>query len=209
MSRKVTLLLANASVIRPTMVLRSWPSRSATVYDCARAADLLIEDLGVGDAIGVDSVGAHAHRAELLVADGDGRGGAPLLVGLQARGEEIDVRLERRLERLVPVHQVGQDGQRLGAERVEARAEDVGDLAFVDEDGHLRIAHRQLAAVLDLHVLHGIAVGQNAVARLGPMDDVDELLGKETHTRSLKSVYGSAIRGVPFRPKATPVNLPS
>ena len=72
-------------------------------------------------------------------------------------------------------------GKRLGGERVEAGAEDVGDLAFVDEDGHLRLANRELAAVLDLHVLHGVTVSQYAVLRFGPVDDINELLGKETH----------------------------
>ena len=113
---------------------------------------------------------------------------APALVGLQARGEEVDVALERRLEHLVPVHEVGQQRQGLRVQRVEAGAEDVGDAAFVDERRHLRFANGQLAAVLDLHVLHGIAVGEDAVLRFGPLDDVDELFRKEVsqaHDRPL------------------------
>jgi len=51
--------------------------------------------------------------------------------------------------------------------------EDVGDAALVDEQRHLRIAHRKLTAVLDFHVLHGITVSQNVVTRLGPLDDVN------------------------------------
>ena len=80
------------------------------------------------------------------------------------------------LKGLVPVHQVGENRQRVGAQRVEAGAEDVGDSAFVDEDRHLRIADGELAAVLNFHVFHGIAVGENAVFRFGPLDDIDELL---------------------------------
>ena len=67
-------------------------------------------------------------------------------------------------------------------QRVQAGRENVGDAALVDEHRHLGIAHRELAAVLDLHVLHGVTVGQDSVFRFGPLDYIDELLGKETHT---------------------------
>ena len=85
-------------------------------------------------------------------------------------------------------------GSVLRVQSVQAGPEDVGDAAFVHEDGHLRIAHRELAAVLDFHVLHGIAVGQDSVFRFGPLDDIDELLGKETHT--LVPEYTPAERGL-------------
>ncbi len=73
-------------------------------------------------------------------------------------------------------------GSVLRVQRVEAGREDVGDAALIDEDGHLGIANRELAAVLDFHVLHGVTVGQDSIFRFGPLDDIDELLGKETHT---------------------------
>ena len=44
---------------------------------------------------------------------------APVLIGLQPGNEEVDVGLERRLEGLVPVHEVSEDRQRLRVERVE------------------------------------------------------------------------------------------
>jgi hypothetical protein len=75
----------------------------------------------------------------------------------------------------VPVHQVGEQGQVARGELVEARSEDVGDAAFVDEGGHLRLSHGELPAIHDLHVLHGIAVGEHAIFRLIPLNDVDEL----------------------------------
>ncbi len=159
------------------MVSRNWPSRSRGKITVARAADLVEEDARIGDAVGVDAVTAQPHRAELLVADGDGRGRAPLLVDLQARREEVDLGLEGRFEGLVPVHQVGEQRQIARVERVQAGAKDVGDLAFVDEGGHLRLAHGELAAVFYLQVAHGIAVGKNAVLRLIPLDDTDKLLG--------------------------------
>ena len=163
------------------MVLRSWPFEIGDAIDVARAADLLVKHLRIADVVGVNPVAAHADGAEFLVANGDRRGGAPALVGLHARGEVIDVRFERRLERLVPIHQVGEDRQCLRVQRVEAGREDVGDSALVYEHRHLGIANRELAAVLDLHVLHGITVGQDSIFRFGPLDDIDELLGKETH----------------------------
>jgi hypothetical protein len=70
-----------------------------------------VEQLGVGDAEGVVAEGAQAHGAKVLVADGDRLRRAPLLVDLLARAEEVDVALERGLEQLVPVLQVGEHRQ--------------------------------------------------------------------------------------------------
>ena len=91
--------------------------------------------------------------------------------------------------------------------------EDVGDLALVDEGSHLRLAHRELAAVLNLHVLHGIAVGEDAVIRLVPLNDVDELLGYkllESHVRlpsSGKQLYHAVCLGI--REKAANLQYPA
>jgi hypothetical protein len=112
-----------------------------------------------------------------------GCGRAPLLVHLLARAEEVHVALEGRLEQLVPVLQVGQHRQRLRGQLVRAGAEHVGHLALVDEQRHLRLAHHQLRAGLDLHVLHRIAPGQRAVAFFRPLQDVDELFLDEIHQR--------------------------
>jgi hypothetical protein len=70
----------------------------------------------------------------------------------------------------------GQQGKIARVERVQAGAKNVGDFAFVDEGGHLRFAHRKLAAVFYLHVPHGIPVGKNPVFRFIPRNDSDELL---------------------------------
>ena len=48
-------------------------------------------------------------------------------------------------------------------ERVGAGLEDVGELAFVDEDRHLALAHHELGAVLDLVLVALEAVGQRVV----------------------------------------------
>ena len=108
----------------------------------ARAGNFSVEQLGVDHAVGVVAKGAQAHGAEVLVTDRDGLGRAPFLVQLLARAEEIDIALERGLEQLVPVLQVSQDRNRLRRKPVHAGAELVGDLALVDEQRHLRFAHR-------------------------------------------------------------------
>src|SRR5439155_3037409 len=61
--------------------------------------------------------------------------------------------------------------------------EHVGDLPLIDEKRHLRLAHGELRAVLDLEVLHRKPVGENSVTVLGPMNDVDELLPEKVRDR--------------------------
>ncbi len=103
----------------------------------ACAGDFGMKQLGVGDAKTVVSESAQAHGTKVLVADGDGLRCTPFLVHLLACAEEIDIALERRLEQLVPVLQVGQYRQGLGGQLVRARAEDVGHLALVYKHCHL------------------------------------------------------------------------
>ena len=57
----------------------------------ARAADLLIKGLGVGQIVGVNAKGANPHRAKFLIANGYWLGRAPVLVDLLPGREEIDV----------------------------------------------------------------------------------------------------------------------
>ena len=149
-----------------------------------------MEQLGVGDAVAVVAEGAQADGAEIGITDGDGLGRAPFLVDLLARAEEIHVALERRLEELVPVLQVSQHRQRLRGQLVQAGAEHVGDLAFVDEHRHLRLAHGERGAVLDLHLRHRETPGQRAVTVLRPLDDVYELFLDEVHQGHVASSGG-------------------
>src|SRR5438445_13062214 len=109
--------------------------------------------------IGVNAEATKTDGAEFLVTNGNGILRAPVLVGLNSRGEEIDIGLERRLKCFVPVSQIGKDRQRLRIERVESRAKGVRDFPFIHENGWLRIADGQLAAILYFALLHGIAVG--------------------------------------------------
>jgi hypothetical protein len=149
----------------------------------ARAADLLMEDLGIGDVEAVEAEAAQPHHAEILVADRDRLLRAPALIGLGARGEEVHVALEGRLEARVPVLEVGEQRQRLRLERVQPGAELIRDLPLVDEERQLRLADGEARAVLDLHVAHRIPEGEHAVAVLRPLDDVDELLAQKVAER--------------------------
>ena len=87
----------------------------------ACAADLCVEGSRIGQSPRVDAECAQPNRAEILVADGDRLRRAPALIRLQSRGKEVDIALERRLKHLVPVHEVRQQWERVGVERVEAR----------------------------------------------------------------------------------------
>jgi hypothetical protein len=147
--------------------------------EIAGAADLAVKNLCVGQVVGINAEASQANGAEFLVADGDGIGRAPVLIGLRTRGEKVDVGFERGLEGFVPVLEIGEDRQRLRVQGVEARTERVGDFSFVDEDCVLRVANGELAAVLDFAVLHGVAVGEDAVLGLSPVDDIDKLFGEE------------------------------
>ena len=147
----------------------------------ACAGDFGVEQLGIGNAEVEVAKGAHAHRAKVCIADGDGLGRAPLLVDLLARAEEVHIALERRLKQLVPVFQVGQHRQGLRGELVGTRAKHVGHFAFVDEHRHLRLANDQLATVLDFHARHREAPGERAVALFGPLNNVNKLFLDEVH----------------------------
>ncbi len=143
-----------------------------------------IEELaGVGDPHGVGAEGAQPHHAELGVAAGDRVAGAPLQVGEAAGVDEVDLRLERRLEAVVPVLERRQDRHVVGLELVEPGTEDVGELALVDEDRGLALAHGELGAVLDRVALALEAPDDGVAGVVGPVDDVDELAAQEIQDR--------------------------
>jgi hypothetical protein len=101
---------------------------------------------------------------------------APLEVGELARRDEVDLRLERAVEAVLPAAQRREDGDVLCLERVGPGPEDVGELAFVHEGRHLALAHDELRAVLDLVLVALEAIGERLVGVVEPLDDVDELL---------------------------------
>ena len=68
-------------------------------------------------------------------------------------------------------------------------SKDVGDLALVDEDGRLALAHGQLGAVFDLVAMALEAVDQRVRARIvEPFDDIDELAEDLVHQRHVAFV---------------------
>ena len=84
---------------------------------------------------------------------------------------------------MVPVLQRGQDRHVVGLELVEPGAEDVGELALVDEDRGLPLAHGELGAVLDRVALALEAPDDGVAGVVGPVDDVDELAAQEIEDR--------------------------
>src|SRR5207249_9665015 len=73
------------------------------------AADLAVERFSIAQVIRINAEAAKTDGAEFLVADGNGILRTPVLVDLNSRGEKIDIGLERRLERFVPILQISQD----------------------------------------------------------------------------------------------------
>jgi hypothetical protein len=97
--------------------------------------------------------------------------------------------------------------QVLGLEGVHARLEHVGDLALVDEDRDLALAHGKPGAHLDLVVVAGEAPHDGVAAVVGPLDDVDELaldLVDEPHGRVLPGIPCGHGSGHPSRHERGP-----
>ena len=154
------------------------------------ARDFLQELLRVDDPEVVGAERAHADDAEVLVAHHHRIRRAPLVAGEEARDDEVDVRLERRLEAVLPALEPGEDRDVVGRQRVLARPERVAELAEVDELHDLRLAHDELRAALDFLVLVGEPERQRVARVIGPLDDLDELTADE---------IGDSHRGAPGR----------
>ena len=166
-----------------TMMLRIWNSISSVVNSPSVPTISVRNFARVGDPHGVGAEGAQPHHAELRVAAGDRVPRPPLQVGEAAGVDEVDLGLERALEAVVPVLQRGQDRQVVGLELVEPGAEDVGELALVDEDRRLPLADGELGAVLDRVALALEAPDDGVAGVVGPVDDVDELAAQEIEDR--------------------------
>ena len=152
------------------------PFQIANIIGSTRPAYLRKKRPRINDPIGVNSVTAQTYRPKLLVADGNRRRRAPLLIDLKPSREEINFRLERGLKRLVPIQQIRQQRQIAGVQSVQAWTKHIGNLAFIHKRSHLRLTNRQPAAVLNLFIPHREPIRQNALFRLVPLNDTDELL---------------------------------
>ncbi len=140
-----------------------------------RPDDRVEEDLRVGDLHRVGPEGADPDHPEVGVPHHDGVRRPPLQVGVVPGVEEVDLRLERGLEAVLPPAQGRQDRDVLRGELVPPRQEEVGRLPLVDEEGRLVLAHRQLRAHLDLLVVDGEPVDERVGRLVQPLDDLDEL----------------------------------
>ena len=114
---------------------------------------------------------AHAHGAVILVADHDRAGSAPFLVGELPRVDKIDVRFEGGLEPVFPGHQLGDDGQAVRVQLVEAGLEHVAHAALVAEHGDLPRADGQRRAAVDDVALHREFVDELLVGVIFPFDN--------------------------------------
>lgn len=133
------------------------------------------EDFQILDPARIVSESPNAKRAEIGVAQGDWLGSAPFESRLFAQRKEDDIRLEWRLESLVPIEQIRQDREVRGFERVQTGRKLVGEAALVQESGDLSIAYGPLGTMLNLIIRKWHA--QSQLARLlKPFNNVDELL---------------------------------
>ena len=98
-----------------------------------RAGDFLKERFYVHDLEVERSEGAHARHAEVRVAQHHRVARAPLVAGEKPRIDEVNVRLERRFEAVLPTFERGKDRDVIRDERVFARPERVAELAEVNE----------------------------------------------------------------------------
>ncbi|MEZ5285992.1 MAG: hypothetical protein R2712_14520 [Vicinamibacterales bacterium] len=86
------------------------------------------ERLRLDDAEVVGAERAHAHDAEVGVAEHEGIGGPPLVAREQARDDVVDVGLEGRVEAVGPRLDPREDRDVVGGQRVLARPERVAEL---------------------------------------------------------------------------------
>ena len=81
----------------------------------------------------VDAEGAKPDDAEFFVADGDWVGGSPLSVQLLTGAKKVNFGLERRGKQLVPILQIGQQGQGFGVQGLKTWPKHVGQLPLVHQ----------------------------------------------------------------------------
>ena len=113
-----------------------------------------------------------------------------MLPGEEPRGDEVDVRLEGRVEAEGPRLELREDRNVVRRQRVLARLEGVAELSEVDELRDLRLADDELSAVLDGLVLVGELPRERVPRVVGPFDDLEQLALDEVHDahRSLRSL---------------------
>ena len=124
---------------------------------------------------------AHADDAEVVVAQHHRVRRAPLVAGEEPRGDEVDIRLERRVEAERPRLEFRQDRNVVRRQRVLARLERVAELSEVDELRDLRLADDELGAVLDGLVFVRELPRERVPRVVGPLDDLEQFALDEIH----------------------------
>src|SRR5687768_669591 len=143
------------------------------------ARHFLQEPRRIGDAEVVGAERPDPDDAEVLVAHHHWIRRAPFVAGEQARDDVIDVRLERRLETVLPALEARQDRNVVRRQRVLAGPERIAELAQVHELRDLGFADNELRAALDFLVLVRPSVRQGVARIVGPLDDFNELAADE------------------------------
>lgn len=150
-------------------------SNDLVLREFAVGADHVLQEQGsVLDRDRVGAKSSDAHDAEVLIAHHDRVHGAPLQVGESLGVDEVNLGNERGIEAVLPTLEGGKNRHVLRAQRVHARLEHVGDLAFIHEHSHLRFANGQLCAVLNLVAIPLEPVHHRVLGVIGPLDDVNK-----------------------------------
>ena len=136
--------------------------------------DLPNKDIGLGHPDHISAECAKADGPEFRVTQRDGMLGSPLLVGKPPPAEIIDLGLEWAVEPMLPALQGGQDRKILGAERMQAGLENIGNLSLIDKDGGLTLTDGQPGPHLDFIVVSFKPVDHRVVRVVGPLDDINK-----------------------------------
>ena len=148
----------------------------------------------IGDPHRIGAKGADAHGAEFGVAAHDGVLRAPFQIVEAGGVDEIDLAFEGRGEAVIPVLQGGHDRHVVGLQLIQARAEHIGQLAFVDEHRRLPLANGQFGAVFDGIVAPFKPPDHRVAGVIGPIDDIDEFALEETeHHSILLAAWAAAV----------------
>ena len=121
------------------------------------------------------TVGTHADHAEICIAHHDWVSGAPSISGEETCVDKIHVRFERRFKSVFPALERGQDRDVVRRQGVGSRSVGIAELALLNKLSHLRLAHDELCAPLDLFVLVRITEGERISGIVLPLDNFKEL----------------------------------
>jgi len=121
------------------------------------------------------AVSTHTDHTEIRVPHHDCVGSAPTISSEEARCHKVHIRLERRFKSVFPSLERGQNRGIVRRQSVSSGSVGVAELPLIDKLSHLRLAHDELSAPLDLFVIVRVAVGKGVSGIVLPLDDLKEL----------------------------------